>query len=362
MVVKNVVVIGGAGFTGIELVRYILGHPGFKLVAVTSNSNAGKPLTTLYPSLMGKTDLVLSTHDFVDTMTDVDAVFLAVPHTAAMAIAPKLLTRGISVFDLSADFRLKDAAVYEQWYGAKHTAADLLPSAIYGLPEINRVLLLQRGADLIANPPSGGAPVLVACPGCYPTATILATAPALVVDIYDEGPIIVNALSGVSGAGRTAKQKTHYCTVNENVSAYSVASHRHTPEIAQVFAWEAGRPVSVVFTPHLVPMSRGLLSTVSLQLKPGISSSALENIYHKVYGNEPFVQVLPFGTMPQTASVAMSNYAQIGIMLNKDTNTLIASCAIDNLGKGASSQAIQCANIVFGFDETTGLDATPRVI
>jgi len=359
---KNVVVIGGAGYAGIELVRHVLGHPGFNLVAVTSDSDAGKPLASLYPSLFSKTDLVFSEHSSIENLSNIDAVFLAVPHRAAMDLVPYLLLRGISVFDLSADFRLKDPKVYEQWYGTPHKAPGLLQSAIYGLPEINRSLLLQGCADRITNASPLTSPILIACPGCYPTASILAIAPALVIGASTGAPIIINALSGVTGAGRGANQTTHYCSVDENVNAYGVTTHRHTPEIIQVLSWEAGQPVDVVFTPHLVPMKRGLLSTVTMQVRPGVTAETLVNAYQEIYGHETFVQLLPYGTMPRTASVTMTNNAQVGIMLNERTQTLIACCAIDNLGKGAASQAIQCANIIFGFDETTGLTALPGVL
>ena len=362
MEVKKVAVVGGAGYAGIELVRYILGHPGFNLVAVTSDNDVGKPLTSLYPALLGKTNLAFSPHSAIDSLAELDAVFLAVPHTAAMAMAPKLVSQGRIIFDLSADFRLKDIRTYEQWYGAVHTAPELVAGAVYGLPEINRSLLLQKCAERIMNLSPVDNPVLIACPGCYPTASILAVAPALVMGAVDEdAPIVINALSGVTGAGRAAKHTSHYCTVDENVNAYSVATHRHTPEIVQVLSWEAGMPVQVVFTPHLIPMKRGLLATVAIQVKKKITADQLKAAYQEVYGDEPFVQVLPYGAMPRTASVAMTNNAQIGLMLDEFTHTLIVGCAIDNLGKGAASQAIQCANIVFDFDETTGLLATPGV-
>jgi N-acetyl-gamma-glutamyl-phosphate reductase len=373
METKTVAVVGGAGYVGIELVRYLLGHPGFRLIAVTSDADAGKPLAEVYPALLGRTELTFIEHGAVDAMSDLDAVFLAVPHTTAMAIAPKLLARGVSVFDLSADFRLKDPAIYAQWYGVTHTAPQLLSSAIYGLPEINRSLLYQRYQERQAarsgsifaaglTPASAPPPALVACPGCYPTASALAIAPALVVGFAAAGPVIINAISGVSGAGRVPKQDTLYCSANENVNAYGVATHRHTPEIAQVFAWEAGKHIPVVFTPHLAPLTRGLLATVTLQVKPSVSASALEGVYKVAYADEPFVRVLPVGTMPQTASVVGTNNVQVGIKLQEETSTLIASCAIDNLGKGAASQAVQCANIVFGFDETTGLIMNPGVV
>ncbi|MDR0347062.1 MAG: N-acetyl-gamma-glutamyl-phosphate reductase [Coriobacteriales bacterium] len=372
---KNVAVIGGAGYAGIELVRYLLGHPGFRLLAVTSDTDAGKPLSELYPALTNRTELVFTEHDAVEAMTDLDAVFLAVPHTAAMAVAPRFLAHGISVFDLSADFRLKDVAVYEEWYGVAHTAPDLLPCAIYGLPEINRSLLYQRyqermnnasshlDAFFIINPPAAAPnPALIACPGCYPTASVLAVAPVLVVGFAAMGPVVINAISGASGAGRSPRQELQFCGINESVNAYAVATHRHTPEIAQALTWEAERPVPVVFTPHLAPMTRGLLATVTLQIKPGVSTAALESVYKVAYAEEPFVQLLPYGVMPRTASVVGTNNAQVGIMLDEKTGILVASCAIDNLGKGAASQAIQCANIVFGFDETMGLITNPGVI
>jgi N-acetyl-gamma-glutamyl-phosphate reductase len=362
MEARNVAVIGGAGYVGIELVRHLLEHPGFRLVGVTSDSDAGKPLAELYPALVGQTELVFSNHASLETVSDLDAVFLAVPHTAAMEIVPRFLARGISVFDLSADFRLKDVATYEQWYGVRHAAPALLGSAIYGLPEINRSLLFQKCQDRTAFATAGTGPALVACPGCYPTASILAIAPVLVVGFIGEGPVIINAISGVSGAGRTPRQNTTFCAADGNVNAYSVASHRHTPEIAQAFAWEAGRSLQVVFTPHLAPMSRGLLATVAIQLKPEVSTSALESVYRVAYAAEPFVNLLPYGTMPQTSSVVGTNYAQVGIMLDVQTGVLIASCAIDNLGKGAASQAIQCANVAFGFDETLGLSAIAGVV
>jgi N-acetyl-gamma-glutamyl-phosphate reductase len=374
MEIRNVAVVGAAGYAGIELVRYLLVHPGFRLIAVTSDSDAGKPLAEVYPTLTGRTELVFTEHSIIDAMTDLDAVFLAVPHTTAMAMVPKLLSRGISVFDLSADFRLKDAAIYEQWYGVTHTAPELLASAIYGLPEINRSLLYQRHQERLAGSvPSTGlgaskrdissvSPALVACPGCYPTASVLTIAPALVVGFATAGPIIVNAISGVSGAGRSPRQTAQFCSVNENVNAYGIATHRHIPEIAQAFAWEAGKQVPVVFMPHLAPMTRGLLVTITMQVKAGVSASALESVYKVAYADEPFVRFLPYGVMPRTASVVGTNNAQIGIQLDETTNTLIASGAIDNLGKGAASQAVQCANIVFGFEEVAGLMVNPGVV
>jgi N-acetyl-gamma-glutamyl-phosphate reductase len=371
MAVKKVAVVGGAGYVGIELVRCLLGHPGFELLAVTSDGDADRPLAELYPALLGRTELSFVGHDALDAIGAtgatgaLDAVFLAVPHTAAMGMVPDLLARGISVFDLSADFRLKDAAVYERWYGVEHVARDLLASALYGLPEFNRELLSQglagqglAGQGAASALPQGAA--LVACPGCYPTASALAVVPALSAGLADEGPVIINAISGVSGAGRAPQQNNSFCQANENVNAYGVATHRHSPEIAQTLSEQAARPVRVVFTPHLAPLTRGLLATATFALRPGVDAAALVDAYEGAYGDGPFVRVLPYGVMPRTASVVGTNNAQVGIKLDEENGMLIASCAIDNLGKGAASQAIQCANLVFGFDEGLGLDASPR--
>jgi N-acetyl-gamma-glutamyl-phosphate reductase len=368
---KNVAVIGGAGYTGIELVRCLLGHPGFNLVAVTSDHDAGTALAELYPALTGRTDLEFVAHSAIEGMTGLDAAFLAVPHTAAMAMAPGLLERGVSVFDLSADFRLKDAAVYERFYGTGHTAPELLAQAVYGLPEVNRPLLRQRAqaqGGAPASPAQEDAPApaprpaLIACPGCYPTASALALAPALAVGLAAEGPVVINAVSGISGAGRTPQQGNSFCSANENVNAYGVATHRHLPEIAQVLSLQAGRRVPVVFTPHLAPLTRGLLATATLQLRFGTGPRALEEAYRTAYEGERFVHLLPYGAMPRTASVVGTNNAQVGIVLDEENGMLIASCAIDNLGKGAASQAVQCANIVFGFDEAQGLAMNPGVV
>jgi N-acetyl-gamma-glutamyl-phosphate reductase len=368
MELKNIAVVGAAGFAGIEAVRHVLGHPGFRLIAVSSDSDSGKSLSDLYPALIGKTDMKFVEHATIESMAGLDAVILAVPHTAAMHMAPRLLARGVAVFDLSADFRLKDSAVYEKWYGTKHTAPHLLSSAIYGLPEINRALLHNKyleGAQSAFNASGVGAPkppVLIACPGCYPTASILAIAPALVADYVTDDPVIINAISGVSGAGRSANQTTHYCAADENLNAYGVMTHRHTPEIAQLVAWEAGRELPVVFTPHLAPLKRGLVSTATLRIRPGVSASMLLNLYNAAYEAEPFVSLLPYGQMPKTSSVVGTNCAQVGIAYDERSSVLVASCAIDNLGKGSASQAIQCANVVFGLSETCGLTTIPGVV
>ncbi len=342
-------IVGAAGFAGIELVRAILKHPEFELVAATSNELAGTPIAKEYPGFTGSTDLSFETHD--DPSLDAcDLIFLAVPHTAALKAAPKLVDRGAVVVDLSADFRLKDPAVYEQWYKVPHTQTDLLKRAAFGLPELFPEAL-RRAADERRN----GAGVLVACAGCYPTATSLAAAPAVRLGYADrEMPVVVDAISGVTGAGKKATSRTHFCFADENVEAYGVATHRHTPEIEQIL----DLPGRVVFTPHLAPLNRGLLSTVNIKLAAGapVDAKQIVDQYRSFYEGRPFVHVLDPGVMPKTASVVGTNCAHIGLAVNERAGVLVAVGAIDNLGKGAADQAVQCANIVWGLPENTGLD------
>jgi N-acetyl-gamma-glutamyl-phosphate reductase len=337
--VVKAVVVGGAGYTGVELVRLLLGHPGFEIVAVTSAADAGRRVEDLYPALAG-CGLVFVEPDVRALAATADVAFLAVPHTAALALAPALLESGMKVFDLSADYRLKDPAIYEEWYDAEHTSPALLDRAVYGLPELGRDAL--RGADLVA------------CPGCYPTATLLAAAPAFEAGLATGLRVIVDAKSGVSGAGRSASAVTHYCSANESVSPYKVGSHRHTPEIAQALAGFAGAPVAVTFTPHLVPMTRGLLSTVYLEASAGLRTADVVEVYRSRYADEPFVTVHPEGRMPSTHEVSGTNRAHIGLAVDA-ASTLVVACAIDNLVKGSGGQALQCANIALGMDETAGL-------
>lgn len=343
-------IVGAAGFAGIELVRLVLHHPDLELAVVTSNEQAGIPVATEYPGFVGATDLVFATHD--DPALDAcDLVFLAVPHTAALAMAPGLVARGALVIDLSADFRLKDPAIYEQWYATPHTAPQLLERAAFGLPELFRDDLNRAAAEYAA-----GASTLVACAGCYPTATSLAAAPAIRAGLKAAGGVVVaDAISGVTGAGKKATARTHFCLVDENVEAYGVGTHRHTPEIEQIL----GIPGQLVFTPHLAPLNRGLLSTVSVPLAPDAAEDvvAYEALYRDFYGDSAFVHVLEQGGMPKTSSVAGTNAAHIGLALNRSARMLVAVCAIDNLGKGAAGQAVQCANIVCGLPERRGLDA-----
>ena len=340
-------VVGAAGFAGIEAVRLILGHPEFELTTATSNELAGRKLSDSYPNLIGVTDMTFSAHDDAP-LADCDVVFLAVPHTAALAQAPSLVEAGVAVIDLSADFRLKDPAVYERWYQVKHTACDLLAEAAFGLPE-----LFEDDLRELARRREAGSGVLVGCAGCYPTATSLAAAPLIRAGLLGAGPVVVDAVSGVSGAGKKATERTHFCFANENVEAYGVGNHRHTPEIEQILGIE-GR---LVFTPHLAPLDRGLLSTVTLPLNAeALSQLQLDELYSRFYADKPLVSVLTGGVQPKTSSVAGTCRAHVAAVYNEHAHVVVATGAIDNVGKGAAGQAIQCANIVFGLPQTAGLD------
>lgn len=344
----KVAVVGAAGYAGIEAVRLILGHPEMELVAATSDSEKGVALAELYPALAGLTDLRFSAHSDGHIGRNADLAFLAVPHTAALGIAPDLLAAGCRVIDLSADYRLHDAAIYSDWYDAVHTSPFLLEEAIYGLVEFNRAFLPDAR--------------LVAAPGCYPTASGLAAIPALECGIARGGRIIVDAKSGVSGAGRGANATTHYCSAAESVKPYKVASHRHTPEIEQIFSDVSGHPVEVVFTPHLVPMVRGLLSTVYMDVEPGFTTEDAVELYRARYASDPFVYVHDVDVMPSTGDVRGTNRAHIGVVVDQRTDMLIATCAIDNLVKGASGQAVQCANIMYGLSEVAGFTGSSPVV
>lgn len=346
-------VVGAAGFAGIELLRILSAHPSFEVTAATSDALAGVPIAEAYPAFQGATDARFSTHAEAD-LGACDAVFLAVPHTAALDTAAQLIAQGVTVIDLSADFRLADAEVYERWYGVEHTQRELLAGRAFGLPEL-------FGAELAAaaKAHAAGEAVLVGCAGCYPTATSLAAAPALRLGYGDaHGTVVVDAISGVTGAGKKCSERTHFCFANENLEAYGVGTHRHTPEIEQILGIAGeGR---LVFTPHLAPLNRGLLSTVNIPLsREGALPSTAELVaaYRDFYAGSPLVTVLEEGVLPRTASVAGTCRAHIGVTVNERARMIVALGAIDNLGKGAAGQAVQCANIVFGLPEDEGLSA-----
>ncbi len=347
----KVCVVGATGYAGIEVCRLVIGHPDMELVMVTDRKEAGTRLDSIYPNLAGTCDLELVYPDPAEIAKVADVAFLAVPHTASLAITPALLEAGVTVFDLSADYRLHDADVYAEWYNTPHTSPELLSQTVYGLPELNRA-----GIQGLAERRAAGEAVLVAVPGCYPTATALAASPALAAGLVTGDLVISDAISGVSGAGRGCNARTHYCHANESVEAYGVAKHRHTPEIEQTLSEVAGRQMNVVFTPHLAPLTRGLLATVYLEAAPGVTAEQVQKAYEKAYANEALVTALPAGSMPATASVFGTARAQVGVALDaRRRSTIIASCAIDNLGKGAAAQAMQCANIVLGLPETQGI-------
>lgn len=352
-------IVGAAGFAGVELMRLVAAHPRFELAVATSDALAGTPIAQAYPAFTGTCAGDLAFTALANApLHSCEAVFLAVPHTAAISAAPGLIARGVNVIDLSADFRLKDPAVYEKWYGVPHTEHELLSNAAFGLPELFRDDLANAAARR-----AQGEAVLVGCAGCYPTATSLAAAPALQAGLVDaRGLIVVDAVSGLTGAGKKATERTHFCFANENLEAYGVGTHRHTPEMEQILGISGeGR---LVFTPHLAPLNRGLLSTVTMPLcadKPLPDPATLSRLYDGFYRDSSLVSVLPAGAMPRTASVAGTCRAQVGVAVHEQARALVAVGAIDNLGKGAAGQAVQCANIVFGLPEATGLDlvATP---
>lgn len=343
-------VVGATGFAGVEEVRLIIGHPHMTLTVITSDKEAGTPISSLYPALLGTCDLTFEAFDPDVVASRADVAFLAVPHTASLAITPALLERGVNVIDLSADYRLRDPRVYEQWYGTPHTSPTLLDHTVYGLCELNGFALRELAVHV-----REGEAVLVANPGCYPTATALAAIPALEAGVVMGDLVISDAISGISGAGRKPSTTVHFCNADESVIAYGVTSHRHTPEIEQTLTQAAGRPISVVFTPHLAPLDRGLLATVYLPVDESVDVVQLQGIYERRYTETYLVTMLAPGQMPATRSVAGSTRAQVGIALDTRCHMLVASCAIDNLGKGAAGQALQCANIVLGLPEYDGL-------
>jgi N-acetyl-gamma-glutamyl-phosphate reductase len=326
-------IVGASGYTGAELLRLAAGHPELEVVLATGDTQAGTAVADLYPSLRPVYgDLTFAEYS-PEAVDGLDMVFCGLPHGASQEIVPEVKERVKWVLDLSADFRLKDPALYPQWYGAEHTAPDLLAEFAYGLPELYR--------DELAGA-SG-----VAVPGCYPTAASLALKPLVDAGVVATTGIIVDAASGVSGAGRGLKQTTHFCTVDEDFAAYGLLDHRHTPEIEQVLG------AQVLFTPHLAPMTRGILATCYARPTGSTTTDEVLGLLQDAYASEPFVHVID--GPPTTKAVLGSNSAMVTARADQRTGWVVALCAIDNLVKGASGQAIQCANVVAGLPETTGL-------
>ncbi len=331
-------IIGGTGYTGVELLRLLHHHPQVRVLAISSRSLSGKRVDSIFPSLVGQSDLVFSKPD--DAVLDnCDIIFFATPHGVAMQNAGGFIVKGIKVIDLGADFRLNNKDEYQKWYGLAHTQADLLSSAVYGLCEINRAQI--KNASLIANP------------GCYPSAIQLALKPLVDNKLIDLSSIIADCKSGVSGAGRAANLPTLLCEVSESFKAYGVSGHRHYPEIKQELSLLAGEEVELTFVPHLVPMIRGMQATLYVDLlKIDIDAQSL---FENTYKDEPFVSVLNAGTVPETRSVKGSNFCQIAVQKMPNSNKLVILSVIDNLVKGASGQAVQNMNIMFGLEEGLGL-------
>jgi N-acetyl-gamma-glutamyl-phosphate reductase len=335
----SVAICGGSGYTGVELLRLLIGHPHVEIKAITSEKSAGKRLDALFPHLNGLTDLVLEPLEKERLKDRADIFFLCLPHGTSQEVGAYLLENGKKVIDLSADFRLKDPSIYEEWYKIPHRFRDALKRAVYGLPELYRNEI--KNASLIANP------------GCYPTGSILGLYPALKNKLIKEDSIVIDSKSGVSGAGRKAEVNYSFCEINESFKAYGVTNHRHTPEIEQVLSSIAGRPLKVNFTPHLLPVDRGILTTIYAGLQKDIKEEAVYSIYRETYSGEPFVRVTE--GLPDLKYVKGTNFCDIAMRVNKRTGTLIIITAIDNLIKGAAGQAIQNMNIMLGLNEITGL-------
>ena len=337
-------IVGATGYTGLDLVRLLLRHPQIKMTTLTSERYVGQPIWKVFPSVMKETDLVCQALDVGTLSKSCDFVFTALPHKTAMEVVPSLIQKGLKVVDLSADFRLSDPKVYEEWYEA-HTAPGLLKDAVYGIPELHREEI--KKASLVANP------------GCYPTSVILALAPALRHNVIDHHTIIADSKSGVTGAGRSAVLSSLFAEVAENFKAYKVAEHRHTPEMEQELSRVAGEKVVITFTPHLVPMKRGILSTIYASLKKPLSEAEILDLYRSFYAGEGFIRLRPSDLLPATGDVLGSNYCDIGLRVDKRNNRLILISAIDNLVKGASGQAVQCMNLMLGLEESLGVDIVP---
>ena len=331
-------IVGGTGYTGVELLRILVLHPAVEVVAVTSRADAGMRVDKLYPSLRGLCDAVFTQPD-IDNLLDCDVVFFATPNGTAMQMAEDLLVHAIKVIDLSADFRLKDVAEWEKWYGMTHTCPDLISEAVYGLPEVNRTAIRQAS--------------LIACPGCYPTAVQLGFLPLLEAGVIDAGQLIADVKSGVSGAGRKAEISSLMSETGESFKAYAVAGHRHLPEIKQGLQQASSHTVGLTFVPHLTPMIRGIHASLYARLNKDVDLQAL---FEQRYQSETFVDVLPAGTHADTRNVRGSNRCQIAVHQPQGGDTVVILSVIDNLVKGASGQAVQNMNLMFGFPEQQGLE------
>ncbi|MCL1980809.1 MAG: N-acetyl-gamma-glutamyl-phosphate reductase [Proteobacteria bacterium] len=338
-------IVGASGYTGVELARILAGHPDVHLTVATSRQYAGMPLAEVFPNLRKRVEVICENLTAEELADRADFFFTAVPHKTAMDIVPQLLDAGKKVVDLSADFRIRSASVYEAWY-QEHSCPHLLSEAVYGLPELYRAQV--RTTRLTANP------------GCYPTSVILALAPLLRAKMIDPATLIIDSKSGTSGAGRAASVGSLFCEVTDGFRPYKVGgSHRHIPEIEQELSLAAGKSVRVSFTPHLLPLSRGILSTIYATLTDTGQAADLHALYEQTYGDEPFVRVLPDGALPTTQHVRGSNCCDLSLSKDTRTGRLIVMSTIDNIVKGASGQAVQNMNLMSGFPETAGLMGAP---
>ncbi|MFH1228357.1 MAG: N-acetyl-gamma-glutamyl-phosphate reductase [Planctomycetota bacterium] len=331
--------VGASGYAGRELMKILLRHPKVEITSVSAKVDKTQPLSEIFPVFKNRLDLMCGEPDLEAIDKLADFIFLALPHRISMLFVPKFIEQGKRVVDLSADYRLKDTALYETWYGVKHTSPHLLASGVYGLPEVYRKDIAK--AQLIANP------------GCYPTSAILGCIPLLKQGLIDTDRIIIDAKSGVTGAGRTPSMFLHFPETNENLRAYKINQHQHMPEINQEMSKLAKTKIGITFVPHIVPMNQGMLSTIYLDLKKESATKDLIALYRDYYSAEPFVRVLPEGVFPETANVINNNFCDIGIRVTGKKAIVIT--AIDNLWKGAASQAVHNMNIMNGFEETTGL-------
>jgi N-acetyl-gamma-glutamyl-phosphate reductase len=331
----------GDGYTAAELLRLIAGHPEMEAVYISSTEHIGQAVSRIYPQLSRFCDLVCEPTEPQEIKRRCELVFLALPHGLSVPLVQELTGAGVRCIDLGADFRLKDAAVYEQYYAVRHSAPQLLNDAVYGLPERYREQI--KHADIIANP------------GCYPTSAIVPLAPLLSAGLISPRRVIIDSKSGVSGAGRAPKTDSLYCEVNEGVHAYGLGTHRHGPEIRQELSAAAGREVDMIFTPHLIPMNRGILTTAYAEISPGVSGAELRQALQDAYQEEYFIRLLPAGVFPHTKWVYGSNFLDVGLYVSPEGAVILVS-ALDNLTKGASGQAVQNFNVMMGLPEKLGLD------
>jgi len=338
----SVGIVGGTGYTGSELLRLLARHPQVKVAAITSRGEAGVPVAQLFPSLRGEMNLAFTTPEASNLMA-CDVVFFATPHGVAAAQSAELVSGGVKVIDLAADFRLQDLAVWEKWYAHQHPAPELVPTSVYGLPEANREAIKQ--AMIVGNP------------GCYPTATQLALMPLLEKQLIDVSDIVIDAKSGISGAGRGASVANLFAEASDSFKAYGLNGHRHLPEIEERLAVMAGEPVNVTFVPHLLPLIRGIEVTVYANLTQDIALPALQTLFEQRYAQEPFVDVMPAGSTPETRTVKGTNRCRLAVYRPQGRNKVVVTSVIDNLTKGAAGQAIQNMNLLFDFPENMGLDS-----